>query len=212
MTERYVLSIQDRRTGTVSRLSEQVIKSNEHRFEGRMKRRETRGDGLNVEEKGIKREGWTGYCEGSLSSNSIPRSNSPTMLGVSSTSPLLSLFIRRRFHARRKPKRKKRERERECTSRMCHRIVPFRTLTNSTFSFFPILSPYFRLRTFLSHVTPIRNELIVRYRNHPPGNVGLFYLVKFRRAISKRTMDSERKGKSTVLLLRGYGNTVVQNN
>lgn len=25
-------------------------------------------------------------------------------------------------------------------------------------------------------------------------------------------MDSERKGKSTVLLLRGYGNTVVQNN
>lgn len=169
MTERYVPSIQDRRTGTVSRLSEQVIKSNEHRFEGRMKRRETRGDGLNVEEKGIKREGWTGYCESSLSSNSILRSNSPTMLGVSCTSPLLSLFIRRRFHARRKPKRKKRERE--STNRMCRRIVPFRTLTNSTFSFFPILSPYFRLRTFLSHVTPIRNELIVRYRNHPPGNV-----------------------------------------
>lgn len=175
-----------------------------------MERRETRGDGLNVEEKGIKREGWTGYCEGSLSSNSIPRSNSPTMLGVSCTSPLLSLFIRRWFHARRKPKRKKRERE--STSRMCRRIVPFRTLTNSTFSFFLILSPYFRLRTFLSHVTPIRNELIVRYRNHPPENVGLFYLKKFRRAISKRTMDSERKGKSTVLLLRGYGNTVVQNN
>lgn len=102
--------------------------------------------------------------------------------------------------------------ERESTSRMCRRIVPFRTLTNSTFSFFLILSPYFRLRTFLSHVTPIRNELIVRYRNHPPENVGLFYLKKFRRAISKRTMDSERKGKSTVLLLRGYGNTVVQNN
>lgn len=175
-----------------------------------MKRRETRGDGLNVEEKGIKREGWTGYCESSLSSNSILRSNSPTMLGVSCTSPLLSLFIRRRFHARRKPKRKKRERE--STNRMCRRIVPFRTLTNSTFSFFPILSPYFRLRTFLSHVTPIRNELIVRYRNHPPENVWLFYLEKFRRAISKRTMDSERKEKSTVLLLRGYGNTVVQNN
>lgn len=93
MTERYVPSIQDRRTGTVSRLSEQVIKSNEHGLEGGT---ETGKQGKSKQE-GRKGGGWTGYCEGSLSSNSIPRSNSPTRL-VSPVPASLpsSLFTTRR--------------------------------------------------------------------------------------------------------------------